>query len=155
MTDILETLSDVEMPLHRVCWSFDLIDYDGRKIRNASINAWLVDNLGVIGDRIDINRHTQLGVRVSSWSVEENEYGEISICSSIQKDECWEILHSRALQLMPDAYDIFYINYAFGEGWVRTCIGAACDHPTIDNTYHMWLAFDDELVALQCKLALS
>jgi hypothetical protein len=64
----------------------------------------------------------------------------------------WELLSKRSIALMPDINDVYYISHGFGTGWTMTSFADTI--PGDVTKFHTYLAFDDAIVAIQCKLSL-
>jgi len=143
-----------DTPRNLLHWPCLLTDYTTRTLLHARVVTWLDANMGPMDLKYSQSRHLD-ECMVRRWVVDHTNYTDDVVRTNTNEEmtRCWQHLHGRAEQMLPDAEDIYYVTLALGNGWQLYEIAETReDKPPL---LHIWVAFDDAIMGVQCKLAVS
>jgi|SRR5476651_494248 len=147
--------SRIKTPEHRLVWTWALVKPNKYSDVVSDSTAWLKANMGPLPYRYRLSGVSAKCIKLE-WDEEENGYAPIATTAdSIEFANCWNPLVARVYRMFPGVDgNVRYITYDVSDGWERWVLIRQYDSLVMSSTTVM-IAFDDELMALQCKLALS
>jgi hypothetical protein len=138
------------IPEHKVIWHTNDPEYLDR-----GSTSWLQDNMGDMPSRYYFSFVSNYAM-VGCWNKAEGCYDYDELTSSEEvTSRFWTPLISRVSSLIPDNLGVIRtLFYDVGDTWERC--GLRYLHSNMNpRNYTLAISFRDDLLALQCKLALS
>jgi hypothetical protein len=149
--DILD--HNITTPEHRITWSWGISDYRNQEGMDVISTHWLLENMGAMPIRYRISEPA-CKCDVLVWDAGKGDYVINKTYTDglrLKVNQIWLTLVARLYKLTPSV--VRYITYDVTPEWERWVF----IRQNYDNTEttDLLIAFRNELVALQCKLALS